>query len=72
MGNVLLRLRRLLSLMGAPISWVATHRLHHQKSDLPGDPHSPRDGFKHALYEWMMHMEEKQDAAEVARADSIL
>lgn len=56
-----------LSLMGAPISWVATHRLHHQKSDLPGDPHSPRDGFKHALYEWMMHMEEKQDAAEVAR-----
>lgn len=56
-----------LSLMGAPISWVATHRLHHQKSDLPGDPHSPRDGFKHALYEWMMNMEEKQDAAEVAR-----
>lgn len=56
-----------LSLMGAPISWVATHRLHHQKSDLPGDPHSPRDGFQHALYGWMTKMEGKQDAAEVAR-----
>lgn len=56
-----------LALMGAPISWVATHRLHHQKSDQPGDPHSPRDGFEHALYKWMMNMEEKQDAAEVAR-----
>ena len=21
--------------------WVAIHRLHHQKTDLPGDPHSP-------------------------------
>jgi len=39
--------------MGSPIVWVGVHRLHHQKSDQPGDPHSPRDGFKHALYEWM-------------------
>ncbi len=33
-----------LTLEGGPISWVATHRMHHQKSDQPGDPHSPRDG----------------------------
>ncbi len=26
---------------GSPITWAATHRLHHQRSDLPGDPHSP-------------------------------
>jgi len=33
-----------LTLEGGPISWVATHRLHHQKSDQEGDPHSPREG----------------------------
>ena len=26
---------------GSPLTWAATHRLHHQKSDQPGDPHSP-------------------------------
>jgi stearoyl-CoA desaturase (delta-9 desaturase) len=38
-----------LTFEGGPISWVATHRIHHQKSDMPGDPHSPRDG------EWWAH-----------------
>src|SRR5216110_1369109 len=27
---------------GPPLFWVATHRLHHQRSDTDGDPHSPR------------------------------
>jgi stearoyl-CoA desaturase (delta-9 desaturase) len=31
-----------MTLEGGPIFWVATHRIHHQKSDQPGDPHSPR------------------------------
>jgi stearoyl-CoA desaturase (delta-9 desaturase) len=39
-----------LTLEGGPISWVATHRVHHQLSDKPGDPHSPRDGA------WWSHM----------------
>jgi len=26
---------------GSPIHWIAAHRLHHAKSDTPGDPHSP-------------------------------
>lgn len=55
------------ALMGAPISWVATHRLHHQKSDQPGDPHSPRDGFEHALYKWMFSMEAKQPVEEIRK-----
>jgi len=33
-----------LCLEGGPIFWVAVHRVHHQKSDQPGDPHSPRHG----------------------------
>jgi stearoyl-CoA desaturase (delta-9 desaturase) len=42
-----------LSLEGGPIFWVATHRVHHQKSDQPGDPHSPRDGAWWAHLIWM-------------------
>ncbi|HXY52962.1 MAG TPA: acyl-CoA desaturase [Terriglobales bacterium] len=39
-----------LALEGGPIFWVATHRIHHQYSDQPGDPHSPLDG------KWWSHM----------------
>jgi stearoyl-CoA desaturase (delta-9 desaturase) len=43
-----------LTLEGGPISWVATHRIHHQNSDLPGDPHSPRDGAWWAHCGWIL------------------
>jgi len=48
-----------LNLEGGPIFWVATHRVHHQKSDQPGDPHSPRDGawWSHVL--WIVFGESK-------------
>jgi stearoyl-CoA desaturase (delta-9 desaturase) len=42
-----------LTLEGGPIFWVATHRIHHQKSDQPGDPHSPREGFWWAHAGWI-------------------
>ncbi|MBZ0189801.1 MAG: acyl-CoA desaturase, partial [Candidatus Obscuribacterales bacterium] len=56
-----------LCFMGAPVNWVGVHRLHHQKSDMDGDPHSPRDGFKHSLYEWMFTMAEKQSTTELQK-----
>ena len=43
-----------LTLEGGPLFWVATHRIHHQKSDKPGDPHSPRDGAWWAHMLWTM------------------
>jgi fatty-acid desaturase len=43
-----------LTLQGGPISWVATHRVHHQMSDQPGDPHSPRDGAWWAHVGWIL------------------
>jgi fatty-acid desaturase len=43
-----------LNLEGGPIFWVATHRVHHQKSDQPGDPHSPRDGGWWSHVGWIM------------------
>jgi len=35
---------------GDPLTWAATHRLHHARSDQPGDPHSPLHG------PWWSHM----------------
>ncbi len=55
-------------LMGSPVVWVGVHRLHHQKSDMPGDPHSPRDGFYHALVGWMFEMGKYQTEDELKRA----
>jgi stearoyl-CoA desaturase (delta-9 desaturase) len=42
------------TLEGGPIFWVATHRIHHQKSDQPGDPHSPNDGAWWAHVGWIL------------------
>lgn len=39
---------------GSPMVWVGLHRLHHTKSDGPGDPHSTRDGFWHAHCGWLI------------------
>ena len=39
-----------LAFEGGPISWVATHRLHHAQTEKDEDPHSPRHGF------WWSHM----------------
>lgn len=52
-------------LMGGPIVWVSIHRLHHLRSDQPGDPHSPREGFMHALCGWMFESHKYQTAEEV-------
>ncbi len=43
-----------LALEGGPISWVATHRVHHKFSDKHGDPHSPREGAWWAHLIWML------------------
>lgn len=42
-----------LAFQGDPISWVATHRVHHAHSDQQGDPHSTRKGFGWAHIEWL-------------------
>ncbi len=34
---------------GPVIDWVATHRKHHQFSDVEGDPHSPHTGHDHGF-----------------------
>jgi fatty-acid desaturase len=49
------------TLEGGPIFWVATHRIHHQKSDQPGDPHTPRDGAWWAHVGWILLGEAKHN-----------
>jgi stearoyl-CoA desaturase (Delta-9 desaturase) len=43
-----------MTLEGGPIFWVATHRIHHQRSDQEGDPHSPNDGAWWAHMNWII------------------
>ncbi len=49
------------TLEGGPIFWVATHRIHHQKSDQEGDPHSPHDGAWWAHVGWILVGEAKHN-----------
>jgi stearoyl-CoA desaturase (delta-9 desaturase) len=43
-----------LALEGGSVSWVATHRAHHQYADRHGDPHTPREGKWWAHIIWML------------------
>jgi fatty-acid desaturase len=54
-----------LTLEGGPIFWVATHRVHHQKSDRAGDPHSPREGAWWSHMVWMLVGEAKHSNTEL-------
>ncbi len=54
-----------LALEGGPIFWVATHRIHHQKSDKEGDPHSPRDGGFWAHAGWIIFGEANHNNTKV-------
>jgi stearoyl-CoA desaturase (Delta-9 desaturase) len=50
-----------LTLEGGPIFWTAIHRIHHQKSDQPGDPHSPREGAWWSHVGWILMGETKHN-----------
>jgi stearoyl-CoA desaturase (Delta-9 desaturase) len=54
-----------MTLEGGPIFWVATHRVHHAKSDKPGDPHSPHDGPWWAHIGWMIFGEANHNRTEM-------
>ncbi len=48
---------------GSPLTWAATHRLHHQRSDRNGDPHSPLDGkwWSHLLWLFVYRTPQQRD-----------
>src|SRR4051812_11707839 len=39
---------------GSPLLWVASHRIHHGRSDREGDVHSPRSGVWYAHIRWII------------------
>jgi stearoyl-CoA desaturase (delta-9 desaturase) len=47
---------------GSPLMWTAAHRLHHQRSDQEGDPHSPLQGkwWSHILWLFVKHTPEQR------------
>lgn len=54
-----------MSAQGPMMMWVAEHRLHHQFSDQPGDPHTPRDGTWHAHLAHLFYHKEFEDKPEL-------
>lgn len=48
---------------GTPLTWAATHRLHHQRSDLQGDPHSPLEGtfWSHMMWLFIYRSPKQQE-----------
>ena len=53
-----------LAWQNGPIKWVAVHRIHHARSDEPGDPHSPVRGFWWAHMGWLFTFSEELDTYE--------
>jgi len=64
------------ALQGSLVSWVTTHRRHHQHADRPGDPHSPVSpmprsqwaGLFHAHVGWLFRVPaaaRRRDAADL-------
>ena len=46
-----------LAFEGSPIWWSTIHRAHHRHVDTELDPHSPRFGFMHSLFGWLVQEE---------------
>jgi sn-2 palmitoyl-lipid 9-desaturase len=48
---------------GSPLMWAATHRLHHQRADHEGDPHSPLEGkwWSHMAWLFVNHSKQQRD-----------
>jgi fatty-acid desaturase len=56
-----------MTLEGGPMFWVGTHRLHHAKSDQPGDPHSPREGTFWSHMGWIVFGETHHNSKIMAK-----
>ncbi|MDX1387170.1 MAG: fatty acid desaturase, partial [bacterium] len=44
-------------IQGGPIWWSSIHRLHHQFSDTPQDPHDSRKGFWYSHFMWLLYLD---------------
>ncbi len=55
----------LCSLQTTPSRWVATHRLHHNHSDDPEDPHSPEETFFWSHIGWLLYRNSSLQSAAV-------
>ena len=52
------------SLEGSPLWWACMHRIHHQCSDHPGDPHSPLESFFWGHMQWIYTPDPRQYSLE--------
>lgn len=58
----------MLALQDGAINWVATHRIHHQHTEVPGiDPHTPREGGWWSHAGWVLRGTAQQHPESVLR-----
>lgn len=58
----------MLALQDGAINWVATHRIHHQHTEVPGvDPHTPREGGWWSHAGWIVRGTAQQHPESVLR-----
>lgn len=58
------------SYQSGPIPWVSTHRLHHQASDKPSDPHSPKyRGFWGSWIGWVYSPKMSKERCDILAHD---
>jgi stearoyl-CoA desaturase (delta-9 desaturase) len=55
------------ALQGGPITWVATHRVHHKDSDEDPDPHTPLVNFLWSHVGWLFFTDPQLDGYEKQR-----
>ena len=51
-------------LEGSPLWWACVHRIHHQYSDQPGDPHSPSGSLFWGHMQWIITVDPRQHSLE--------
>jgi len=56
-----------MSMQGGPVQWVALHRMHHQHSDTPSDPHSAAEGFWWSHMLWVLNVPKRDEMEAICR-----
>ncbi|MFK7822842.1 MAG: acyl-CoA desaturase [Oligoflexales bacterium] len=56
-----------LALQGTVQQWVSHHRLHHQGSDTPRDPHNARRGFWYSHWGWLFQLDANRNQEKMAK-----
>jgi len=67
--RVLMMIFQSLACQGSILNWARDHRVHHQHSEGPADPHNATRGFVYAHFGWQLLQPEQEYLEAVAKVD---